>query len=431
MKQNLLVTIAVVALTTAIITAALAPVSKSIGQQPQDSFKQSKKSFKQPQKNLVDEVWQIVNYRYVDGTFNGQNWQAIRIEYLVRSYSSQQDAYQAIRQMLEKLGDRFTRFMDPEEFKAMQVDSLRAAVGLTVKDVEKTSELVVISPIEDTPAYKAGILSGDVLVKIDGLSTQGMNATNAVRRVQGKVGTPVVLTVMRGKKQLEFKIVREKIELRPVSYQVEKTSKNNIGYIRLKQFSATAGKEMQDAIKDLENKQVAGYILDLRSNSGGLLFSIVDIAQMWINQGTIVSTVVRKSGIERQQADGRALTDKPLMIIINEGTTSGAEILTAALQENNRAKLLGVKTLGYNTIQSVQPLQDGSGLAVTVAKWLTPKGRDINNLGIVPDVVVNLTSSQQQAMIQNRSFGTIADLQYSKAVEQLTQLIQKSNDKKQ
>ncbi|BAY66783.1 peptidase (plasmid) [Calothrix brevissima NIES-22] len=418
MKQNLLVTTTVVALTTLVMTAALTPVSQSLGQQSQGAFKQSPTQ-------VVDEVWQIVQRQYFDPTFNGADWQAVRQQYVNRSYSSSEDAYKAIRQMLAKLGDRFTRFMSPEEFKAMQVNSENAAIGLNVRASEKTQELEVISPIEDTPAYKAGILSGDVLVKIDGQSTQGLSVSTAVGRLRGKVNTPVVLTIRRGQKPLEFKIVREKIEFRPVSYQVEKTGKSNIGYIRLKQFSATAGQEMNQAIKDLESKQVAGYILDLRSNPGGLLFSSVDIARMWLNKGTIVSTVDRQGEMAREQANGRALTNKPLVIIVNEGTASGAEILTAALHENDRAILLGVKTIGYNTIQSVRSLADGSGIAVTVAKWRTPKGQDIYNLGIVPDVVVNLTPDQQQAMIQKRSFGTMSDPQFSQAVEKLTQLIQK------
>ena len=411
----------VIVLSALTIATILIPEHITVAQKP----RQKVSLFKESPKEIVDDVWQIVYRQYIDGTFNGQDWMAVRKEYLNRSYRSKQEGYAAIREMLEKLDDRFTRFMNPEEFKALQVNANNATVGLNVTADEKTKELVVVSPIEDAPAYKAGILSGDVLVKIDGKTTQGINPTNVVTRLRGEAGTPVILTVRREQKQLEFKIVREKIELRPVSYRVKKTSKGNIGYIRLKQFSANASREMRNAIKDLENKQVAGYILDLRSNSGGLLYSSVDIARMWINKGTIMSTVTRSGPIKREKANGRALTDKPLIVIINDATASGAEILTAALQENNKAILIGSKTIGYNTIQSVRPLGDGSGLAVTIAKWRTPKGRDIDNLGISPDVVVNLTSSQQQAMIQNRSFGTMADPQFSKAMEKLTQLIQR------
>jgi carboxyl-terminal processing protease len=420
MKQKLLVT-AAVALTTVLVTAVSAPLSKSIAQQPQSPFKRSPTQ-------LVDEVWQMVNRQYVDSTFNGQDWQAVRQQYVNRSYSSSQDAYKAIREMLQKLDDRFTRFLDPEEFKAIQVSSAEdnVGVGLQIAINEKTKEMEVISPIEDTPATIAGILPKDVLLKIDGRSTTGMNTTEAVKLLRGAPGTDVVLTVRRANKQLEFKITRQRIELHPVRYKLQETPTSKIGYIRLTQFSANAATEMRQAIKDLENKQVDGYILDLRSNSGGLLFSSVEIARMWISKGTIVSMVDRNGEIEREQANGKALTNKPLIAIVNEGTASGTEILAGALQENQRAILVGVKTLGYNTIQSVRPLDDGSGLAVTIAKWRTSKGRDINKSGITPDVVVNLTQAQQQAMIQKRSFGTMTDPQYSKAVEKLTQLIQKN-----
>ena len=420
MKLKLLVENTTVILTTIVMTAALTTLPKSLGQQPQNSFKQLPKE-------LVDEVWQIVDRQYIDRTFNGQDWQAIRKEYLNRSYSSSQDAYKAIREMLQKLNDPFTRFKDPEEFKSMQVSSPEdnAGVGLQIDINEKTKEMEVISAFEDNPATTAGILPKDVLLKVDGRSTKGMSTTEAVKLLRGAPGTDVVLTVRRANKQLVFKITRQRIKLQPVRFQLKDTPSGKIGYIRVTVFSANAPREMEEAIKDLENKQVAGYILDLRSNSGGLLFSGVDIARMWINKGTIVSTFDRNGETEREQANERALTDKPLIVIINAATASGAEILTAALQENQRAILIGTKTIGYNTIQSVRPLEDGSGLAVTIAKWRTPKGRDINKSGIVPDVVVNLTSSQQQAMIQNRSFGTIADPQYSKAVEKLTQLIEK------
>ena len=419
--MKLIAKITAIALTTLAVTTIVIPSHIAVAQKPP----QNVALFKESPKELVDQVWQIIYRQYIDDTFNGQDWQAVRKEYLNRSYSSKEQAYAAIYEMLKKLDDPFTRFMNPEEFKAIQENADTAGIGLYVSTNKKTKEMVNISPIEDSPANKAGILPGDILVKIDGKTTQGMNNFNVMNQLRGKAGTPVNLTVRRGQKQLEFKVIREKIQLRPVSYEVKKTSKGSIGYIRLKQFSADASKEMREAIGDLEKKQVAGYVLDLRSNSGGLLFSNYEIARMWLSEGTIVSTVDRKGIVEQEEASGRALTIKPLVVIINDATSSGAEILTAALQENNRATLVGTKTIGYNTIESIHSLNDGSGLAVTVAKWRTPKGRDINNLGISPDVVVDLTPAQQLTMIQNRSFGTMADPQFSKAVERLIQQMQK------
>ncbi len=423
MKQKLLVRTSAIALTAVAIAG--------FGSYPTPSWAQSKPSpsvvAAESSKQLVDEVWQIVERKYIDTTFNGKDWKALRQQYLNRSYTSKEDAYKAIREMLEQLGDTFTRFYDPQEFKALQVDSSRdsAGVGLQLIQDKTSKELVVITPIEEAPAFKAGILPGDVVVKINGASTQGMSTMTAVNRLRGKPGTSVALTVRRGQKEQEFRISREHVEVRPVRYRSETTPVGKIGYIRLTQFSASASQEMQTAIKDLERQQVAGYILDLRTNPGGLLYSSFDIARMWLQEGTIVSTLDRQKEIDRQVANQRALTDKPLIILVNEGTASASEIVAAALQENQRAIVVGSQTSGYNSIQSVRGLQDGSGLAVTVARWRTPKERDIGKSGITPDIVVNLTPAQQQAMMRSRSAGTMADPQYAKAVERLTQLIKK------
>jgi carboxyl-terminal processing protease len=378
-------------------------------------------------KQLVDEVWQIVNRQYIDATFNRQDWNAVRQQYLNRSYASKEEAYQAIQEMLAQLGDPFTRFMNPQDFKKVQMQTGGESIGVGVQLIldKKTKELLVATPIEEAPAYTAGILPGDTLIKIDGQSTQGLHPYDADIRTQGEEGTIVVLTVRRGQKELEFKIPRKQMESRLVRYRSQKTPAGDIGYIRLRSFGASATEEMRNAIKDLERQQVAGYILDLRTNPGGLLFSIIEIARMWMQEGTIVSTFNRQGEVDRQIANRRALTDKPLIILVNEGTASGSEILAGALQDNQRVLLMGTQTLGYNSIQSVRGLKDGSGLAVTIAKWRTPKQRDIGSSGITPDVVVTLTPAQQKAMIRERSAGTMADPQYAKAVEKLTQLLKK------
>lgn len=178
---------------------------------------------------------------------------------------------------------------------------------------------------------------------------------------------------------------------------------------------------MQQAIKKLETKQVSGYILDLRGNPGGLLFSSVEIARMWLNKGTIVSTIDRQGEQEREVANGSALTTKPLVILVNKGSASASEILSGALQDNKRALLVGTQTFGKGLVQSVRPLEDGSGLAVTIARYHTPSGRDINKHGIDPDVPVNLTDKQLEDLwLHDRDkIATLADPQFAKAVEVL------------
>lgn len=378
-------------------------------------------------KELVDEVWQIVNRQYVDATFNGQNWEAVRQEYLDRSYASQEEAYQAIREMLNFLGDSYTRFIEPQEFKNMQLNSNSTGIGLQLAKDEKTGEIVVIAPIEDSPAIAAGILSGDVLVSIEGQSTQGMDLNEAVERLRGAVGTEIVVRVRRGQQQREFRITRKLIAIHPVRYSSQQIPVGQVGYIRLTQFSVTAPEEMRNAIKELENQQVVCYILDLRSNSGGLLPASAEIARMWINEGTIFSTIDRQGKTERQQANNSALTDKPLVVLVDGGSAAASEILSGALQDHQRAVLVGTQTFGSNTIQSIRGLSDESGLAVTISKWLTPTGRDIQNSGLSPDVVVELTEQELRTLKTERQLiGTSADPQYGKASDVLTQLIRRT-----
>jgi len=384
--------------------------------------------FQDSPKDLVDEVWQLIDRTYVDATFNQVDWQAVRGDYLEREYSDREDAYTAIREMLEQLEDPYTRFMDPQEFRNMQIDTSGelTGVGIQLAQDEETNELVVVSPIEDTPAFSAGILSGDIIVQIDDHSTNGMDINEAVNLIRGPVNSDVTLTVRRGERELEFDIVRARIEIHPVRYEYRsETGLGNVGYIRLTQFSANASEEMEEAINDLEKQGVDGYILDLRSNPGGLLQSSIEIAEMWLDEGRIVSTVNRQGISDEQFADGDSfLTDKPLVVLVDGGSASASEILSGALQDQDRALLIGTQTFGKGLVQSVRPLGDGSGLAITVAKYLTPDGRDINKEGISPDIVVELSEDQVEYLSENRDqIGTRNDPQYSGAIDALNQQI--------
>ncbi|MDJ1169957.1 S41 family peptidase [Roseofilum sp. BLCC_M154] len=386
--------------------------------------------FQDGPKELVDEVWQIINNRYVDGTFNQVDWEQVRQEYLARNYTSDQEAYGAIREMLKELNDPYTRFMDPEEFKNMQIDTSGelTGVGIQISMDEETDRLVVVAPIEDSPAFEAGIQARDFIVKIDGKDTAGMDVNDAVKLIRGPIDSQVVLTILRGQEEMDFPIQRQRIEIHPVrySYRQEGAGKD-IGYIRLTQFSAPAAEEMREAIEDLEDQGVSGYILDLRSNPGGLLYSSVAIARMWLpGREAIVSTVDRQGETERQRANSRPLTDKPLVVLVDGGSASASEILSGALQDNERAVIVGTQTFGKGLVQSVQPLAHGSGLAVTIAKYLTPNGRDINKLGIEPDILVELTDDQKEYLVKHRDeIGTKTDPQYAEALKILTQEIAK------
>jgi len=409
---------------TAVTLSTIAVTSLGIHSQGQALFKESPKE-------LVDEVWQIIHRQYVDGTFNQVDWQAVRREYLNKSYSNKEEAYKSIREMLKKLDDPYTRFMDPKEFKNMQVDTSGelTGVGIQIGMDEETKKLTVISPIEGTPAFKAGIQAKDIITKIDGKSTEGIDTNQAVSLIRGKVGTSVVLTILRDGQQKNIKIVRAKIEIHPVSYSQQSTPQGLIGYIRLKQFSANASKEMRDAIKKLEKQQVVGFVLDLRGNPGGLLYSSVEIARMWLDKGIIVSTKSRFGEREREVARGRSLTNKPMVILVDKGSASASEILSGALQDNKRATLLGSKTFGKGLVQSVRPLDDGSGVAVTIAKYFTPSGRDINKQGIAPDIKLEMTDEQRKTLWlkERQRVGTLKDPQFAKAVEVLGKKIAAQN----
>ncbi len=382
--------------------------------------------FRDSPKEVVDEVWQVVDRNYVDATFNQVDWKAIRTQYLNRNYKDKAEAYKSIREMLKRLGDPYTRFMDPDEFRNMQIDTSGelTGVGIQLAADEKTKKLTVISPIEGSPASTAGVAAKDVITQIDGKSTDGMDVNKAVTLIRGPVNTQVKLTVLRGTQQLEFNLKRAKIEIHPVRASVQQSPTGKVGYIRLVQFSANAAPEMREAIQKLEKENVTGYILDLRSNPGGLLYASVDIARMWIQQGGIVSTVDRQGVSDKEDANNRALTNKPLVVLVDGGSASASEILSGALQDNKRATIVGTKTFGKGLVQSVRSLGDGSGMAVTIAHYLTPNGRDINKHGIDPDVVSELSEQQRQALVKDRDkIGTANDPQYVKAMQVLNTAI--------
>jgi carboxyl-terminal processing protease len=388
---------------------------------------QGKAFFEESPKEVIDEVWQVIDRTYVDATFKQVDWEAIRTEYLGREYSSQEAAYDAVREMLELLEDPYTRFMDPEEFRNMQIDTSGELTGVGIQNTqeEEADAIVAVAPIEDTPALEAGTRSKDVIVKIDGESTEGMELNDAVSLIRGPVGSEVTLTIRRENQTLDFTLTRARIEIHPVRYSVKEATEGPIGYIRLTQFSSNAAGEMKAAIEDLESQNVVGYILDLRSNPGGLLYSSIEIARMWLDEGGIVSTVNRQGIVDEEAANNRALTDKPLVVLVDGGSASASEILSGALQDNDRAQLVGTKTFGKGLVQSVRSLPDGSGVAITIAKYLTPSGRDINQLGIEPDIIVELSEEDQEFLSEDRErIGTLEDPQYARAQDLLLQTVQ-------
>ena len=367
---------------------------------------------------LLSEVWRIVDRAYLDDTYNNQNWWFVRQSALRQPLNSQEETYTAIQRMLASLNDPFTRFLEPDQYRSLQTNTSGelTGVGLQITRDSDAKELWVITPIAGSPADQAGIRPRDRIIKINGVPTTNLALDDAADRMRGPIGSHVVLTVRHDTGEtLEVDLVRDRVSLNPVIAELRPQSQGiNIGYIRLNQFNANATMEVAHAVGQLEAQGADAYILDLRNNPGGLLQAGIEIARLWLDEGTIVYTVNRHGIQDSFSASGRALTDDPLVVLVNQGTASASEILAGALQDNQRAKLVGEQTFGKGLIQSLFNLSDGSGLAVTIAKYETPNHHDINRHGIVPDVVVSLKP------ISREQVATVLDEQYQAAVDLLT-----------
>lgn len=306
--------------------------------------------------------------------------------------------YGAIRGMMSAL-DPHSGFMTPESYKDMRADTKGEFGGVGIQIGMKENILTVIAPIEDTPAYKAGIQAGDKIVKINNEITRDMGLNDAVGKMRGPRGSTVTLTIMReGWKEFkDFPIVRDVIKVKSVKYKV---IEKNIGYVKLSQFQERSAAELEDALSDLEKKGVTSIILDLRNNPGGLLNSAVDVSEQFLQAGKLVVFIKGRTGdkIEymteaEKSSNGnkekpRLFTTIPMVVLVNQGSASASEIVAGALKDWNRAVIVGVQTFGKGSVQSVIPLSDGSGLRITTARYYTPKGISIQSTGITPDIVV-------------------------------------------
>ena len=375
-------------------------------------------------KAIVDQVWQLVDREYVDSSFNQQDWQAVRRDFLSKNYSSRNEAYAAIRKLLEGLEDPYTRFMDPEQYKSLttQTSGEISGIGIRMNFDNTTKRITIVEALDNSPAMKAGIKKGDEILAIDGKPTREMSPEQASKLIRGKAGTAITLQVERkGQKYFNVTLTRATIEVPTVNYALKQEGKRRIGYIRLGEFNGHAAEQMERAIKNLETQKADEFVLDLRSNPGGLLQASIEIAKMWLDEGDIVRTVDRKGGSVKTQADRTALTDKPLAVLVDDKSASASEILTGALKDNKRAVVVGTKTFGKALVQSVHELGDGSGVAITIAHYYTPKGTDINHKGITPDVDLDLTDSQKRQLARNpRLLGTMEDPYYNRALRALS-----------
>ena len=366
--------------------------------------------------DLYDKVWVLINNKFVDQSNNSQDWARWRHKYDDK-IKTNEDAYVAIDTMLASLNDPYTRFLDPKEF-AEETNSIKGSLkGIGTQIAIKDGKLVVVAPIENSPAEKAGIKSDDEILEINGESTKGISIDKAADKIRGEKGTTVNLLIKRKgeEKPLTFIIVRDEIEVKAVSTKppMDTVIPDNIQYIRLSSFiSQNAGKEIGEIL--IKNKNKDGYILDLRSNPGGLLTNAIVISDMLLRGGVIVSTVDRDGYKETARASNEFVTSKPFVVLVNKGSASASEILSGALKDNCRATLVGTQTFGKGIVQEINKLPEGSGVNITIQRYLTPNGNDIHKKGITPDVIVELSDDD----IKNKN-----DAQLKKGIEILNQKI--------
>lgn len=310
----------------------------------------------------------------------------------VEEVDEQAILYGAIHGMLKTL-DPHSSFLTPDNFKEMRVDTKGEFGGLGIEIAQAERGIRVVSPIEDTPAFHVGMQAGDLIVEINGESTEDMNLMDAVKKMRGKPGTSIELTVVRkgAPKPLTFEIVRAVIKVRSVRWRLEKS---NIGYTRIVQFNEQTMPLLAQAVEELTAQAgeggMKGFVLDLRNDPGGLLDQAVEVSDAFLEEGVIVYTKGRISGKDMsfEAHPGDIVGGIPVVVLINSGSASASEIVSGALQDHHRAVIMGTKSFGKGSVQTIIPLTDGSGLRLTTAQYYTPSGRSIQAKGIIPDIIV-------------------------------------------
>ena len=346
---------------------------------------------------LVVEVWSLVNQSYVDSTFEGIPWRRLRQKALEQPIPSRESAYEAIDVMLAPLGDPFTRFLRPEQFKTL-TDSTAGAisgVGLQLGINEGETVVRVISSLDGSPAAAAGIRPGSVVLAVEGDSVEDLGLEGVAAALRGPSGTVVDIDLETPDGQHQsLSLERSTVDLRPVRSRRLREDGHTYGLLQIRQFTTQVPKLVSTALAELQNKCIEGLILDLRNNPGGLVTSGLKVGDALLDAQPLVNIRDRHGIMETITADAGTLYHGPMVVLINSGTASASEILAGALKDNGRAEILGRPTFGKGLIQTLIPLNDGSGLAVTVARYVTPDGYDIQSAGIAPNQV--LTASTQE-----------------------------------
>ncbi len=300
--------------------------------------------------------------------------------------------YGAVEGMVRAVGDPYTLFMTPSQNKDFRQSLEGKLQGIGAELAFRDGAVVVVAPLKGSPAQKAGLLPEDIITHVDGTDISGENLNQVVQRIRGKKGTTVLLTILRESEMnpKQLTIVRDDINIPSVESEVLKTQSGSLGYIALNQFGDNSVEEFKEALEAFQRTPVGGLIVDLRFNGGGYLEGAVDVASLFLPRGKIVSVQRRGTDLEHHYAYGRPLfPDKPLVVLINQGSASASEIVAGALQDHKRATIIGMKSFGKGTVQEVVDLPGGSSLRVTTARWLTPEGKNLGKEGVHPDIIVD------------------------------------------
>lgn len=354
----------------------------------------------------------------------------LKADYYPKKIDEREMTYDAIRGMLHALGDPFTRFLDPDEYKKMREENEGNFTGIGAQlDTNKKGEVYIREPLPDTPAIRAGVRSNDVIIAVNNKPIKNLEIEQVVKMIRGKEGTKVRLTLMRPgrSKPIDLVITRRVVQFQMVRSKVL-DEKNKIGYVRLYQFNEQSDMQFDKALTELEKKQVKGLVLDLRGNPGGLLQIAVDIGSRFIESGPVV--IIQERGgqksplyVEEEKHNHRRW---PLVVLVDKSSASASEIVSGAIKDDGEGTLVGTTTFGKGRVQTIMPMQDGSAVAITTAKYLTPNGTDIHKKGIDPDVFVEQpdvdTVLAKMSKKEQESFDPSDpkyDIQLAKAVEVL------------
>ncbi len=352
----------------------------------QTSVRTSLNTEQLPPQKLFDRTWKIVKKSYFDTDMNEQDWNRWKAHYQGK-IKTEEDAYVAINTMLASLDDPYSKFMSKKEFTELNSSIASKITGIGVNIFSNAGKIMILNVIDGTPASAADLKSGDIIYAVDKKEVSGMTISDVAALVRGPENSTVELTLLRNDKKINKTIKRKEIKIKTVKSSVDK----NIGYIQILSFiGSTTSNEFVEALEKTDKTD--GLIIDLRGNPGGLLPNAVFIANLFIPEGKIVSVVGRNGYKQDLNAQKTNFTiDKPLVVLVDHSSASASEILSGALKDYNKAKLVGTTTYGKGMVQEVLPLPNETGLNLTIAKYLTPSGTDINKKGIEPDVNVELT----------------------------------------